>query len=151
MDYPAGKSLRMKKRTEISRVFTEGRRVSDARLTLRAIPTQGERGQPATGPSRCGVAVTKAHGIAVYRNRIKRVCREAFRLIRADVPPGWDFMIVPRVGAELKYKGVQESLRILVRRLVGARPGSPQAARTDSPKSDRPDLPKSGAGEEPQP
>jgi ribonuclease P protein component len=151
MDYPAGKSLRMKKREEIGRVFTEGRRLSDARLTLRAIPTKGEDGQPGTGPSRCGVAVTKAHGIAVYRNRIKRVCREAFRLIRADVPPGWDFMIVPRVGADLKFREVQESLRNLVRRLVPARKDSPKSTRTDLAKSPGPESPKSGDGKDPRP
>jgi RNase P protein component len=230
MDYSAGKSVRMKKRAEISRVFTQGRRLADSRLTLWAIPTEGagtggptskrkdskgdgrkakreegqkekkqegqtspivpagkgdeakggevlvapanaceaasgtndsgKKGDTASGakdsgpgggavsgvrdpgnkdgsskgieggvagapgkavaPARCGVAVSKGHGIAVRRNRIKRVCREAFRLVRNEFPSGWDYMIVPRVGAELKLRGIQESLLNLAHRLASS-------------------------------
>ncbi|MER1966565.1 ribonuclease P protein component [Castellaniella sp. GW247-6E4] len=42
-----------------------------------------------TGPARLGMVVPKRQApLAVTRNAIKRVVREAFRLRRAELPPG---------------------------------------------------------------
>ena len=44
---------------------------------------------PAAGPARLGLVVPKRHApLAVTRNAIKRVLREAFRLQRATLPDG---------------------------------------------------------------
>jgi ribonuclease P protein component len=53
----------------------------------------------------------------VRRNRLKRLCREAFRLLREDLPRGWDIIMTPRVGAEVDLPGLQESLRTLTAKL----------------------------------
>ncbi len=71
------------------------------------------------GWARLGVAVGKRHGPAVQRNRIKRMLREAFRYIRADLPPGLDVVIVPRAGRKLDGARVRESLRRLAVRAHG--------------------------------
>ncbi len=105
----AGKAHRLSRRADISRVFDAARRVHDERITLLAAAS----GLPRV---RLCVAVTKRHGNAVARNRLKRVCREAFRLIRDELPGGCDYVILPRVGRAVTLAGVQESLRELAPR-----------------------------------
>lgn len=117
MKKTAGKTLRLTKRADISRVFHEGLRATDAVMTLFA----AKRSKP-DSPARLGVAVSVKHGNAVRRNRIKRLCREAFRLIRDDMPRGWDYMIVPRVGGDFTLERLQRSVWSLFGRLEKKRP-----------------------------
>jgi ribonuclease P protein component len=42
---------------------------------------------------RLGLAVSKAVGIAVVRNRVKRQIRELFRRRKVLVPPGYDLFV----------------------------------------------------------
>ena len=82
-------------------------------LTVFAVATGLDR-------PRCGVGVSKRHGGAVRRNRIRRLCREAFRLSRAELPVGWDYMIIPRAGDEPPLAALRSSVVALARRLADA-------------------------------
>ena len=46
--------------------------------------------------TRLGLAVGRRAGNAVRRNRLKRLIREAFRLSRAEMPPGLDIVVSVR-------------------------------------------------------
>jgi len=46
--------------------------------------------------SRFGIVASKHIGNAVVRNRVKRLLREAIRVRRAKVAPGWDVVLVAR-------------------------------------------------------
>ena len=118
LDLRAGKKYRIKRNKEISRVFQQGRRASDSLIILRALPN-ADMGVCA----RLGVAVTKRHGGAVRRNRIKRLCREAFRLARCDLPSGYDFVILSHVGVELTLEKLIRSLKALAPRVTGDQSG----------------------------
>jgi ribonuclease P protein component len=118
MDYRAGKMFRVSSRTEISRVFDEGRRKADARITLLALASD-------RAPARCAVTVSKRHGNAVQRNRIKRLCREAFRLTRTQLPAGFDYVILPRVGIEFTVPDLQRSLQTLAPLATAAKKATP--------------------------
>lgn len=50
-------------------------------------------------PSRLGIVATRKVGNATVRNRIKRLCRECFRLWPDFVPDGIDLVVIARDGA----------------------------------------------------
>ena len=50
-------------------------------------------------PARLGIVTTRKIGNAVQRNRIKRVCRECFRLWPDFLPDGVDLVVIARAGA----------------------------------------------------
>jgi ribonuclease P protein component len=68
--------------------------------------------------SRLGVSVGRKHGNAVKRNRIKRVFRSAFRQCRHLLPPGHDYILVPRQGVEYSAAMVREALEKAARRML---------------------------------
>ena len=77
---------------EFERVYAARKAVHTARLVLFACPN-------GLSFARLGVSVGSKHGHAVRRNRLKRVLRAAFRLSRHLLPPGHDYVLVPKRGA----------------------------------------------------
>ena len=89
---------RLHRKCDFNRVFQEGRRFSASGLTMwvrHPLETGGAR------KPRLGMAIPKAYGNAVARNRIKRLIRESFRLNKEKLPPGVDMVFSARPGAGL--------------------------------------------------
>ena len=89
----------MQRRNRLSRsrdfdaVYRHGRSVSTRFLVLYAF----ERGE-VEGDARLGLAVPKAVGGAVVRNRIKRQLKEIWRGRLERIPSGRDYVLVVRPG-----------------------------------------------------
>jgi ribonuclease P protein component len=68
---------------------------------------------------RLGLSVSSKVGPAVFRNRLRRLYREAFRLTRASLPTGLDLVLIPKSPKEPTLLDVQNSLKHLVPILAG--------------------------------
>jgi ribonuclease P protein component len=77
---------RLTARTDYTRCYQHGRRLRTRYFTVYAY----HREEYVT---RLGLAVGKAVGIAVVRNRVKRRLRELFRRRKALVPRGYDLFV----------------------------------------------------------
>ena len=84
---------RLTRSQDFDTVYRRGRSVSTRYLVLYWFPRDDEIDEP-----RLGLAVPKAAGSAVTRNRIKRRLREAWRARLATVPSGCDYVLIARPG-----------------------------------------------------
>jgi ribonuclease P protein component len=85
---------RLSRSRDFDAVYRHGRSVSSRYLTLHWFP----RADDPEGEPRVGLAVPRAVGPAVTRNRLKRQLRETWRAHAADVAPGCDYVLAARPG-----------------------------------------------------
>lgn len=105
------KSIRLVHQRDFDLVFKHGRVLADEHLVMHAVSTPGS-------PTRLGLSVSKRVGNAVYRNRWKRLMREAFRMNRESLPTGLSLIVRPRKGGKPTLDGLQRSFRNLTPRLA---------------------------------
>lgn len=100
---------RLLRSSDFVRVYERKASVADGVLIVHAC----ESDEPT---ARLGLTVSRKIGKANVRNRWKRIIREAFRRVRADLPTGVDLVVTPRTGIEPDYAAVFASLPQLVER-----------------------------------
>jgi ribonuclease P protein component len=86
---------RLSRSRDFDAVYRHGRSVSTRFLVLYWFPREGEAN--AAG-ARLGLAVPKAVGNAVTRNKMKRQLRETFRARLPELPQDQDYVLVVRPG-----------------------------------------------------
>ncbi len=137
------RTARVRARSDFDRIFKHGRRSA---LPVLALHFQAD---PGIAP-RLGLAVSrKVDPNAVGRNRIKRVLRDAFRHVRAELAPG-DYVLVARPGASAcSGEELRAAFHSLLKR-AGARPAPalpPTPAPGTMPAASLPEsAPDSGPG-----
>jgi ribonuclease P protein component len=85
---------RLSRSRDFDAVYRHGASVSTRYLTLHWFPREGDD----DGAPRLGLAVPRAVGSAVVRNRVKRLLRETWRELLPDVPFGRDYVLAARPG-----------------------------------------------------
>ena len=124
----------LRRPSDFRRVYDYRRSLSDARLIIYAYPN----GLPYL---RLGLSVLRKVGQAVYRNRLRRLYREAFRLSRPSLPAGLDLVLIPRGQEEPSLEDLRRSLPHLIRQLCAGSFGRPAANASSLPIGDLPDRP----------
>jgi ribonuclease P protein component len=101
----------LRRPVDFEAVYDRRRSAADAMLVVYV----RENGLP---HSRVGLSVSKKFGAAVRRNRIRRLLREAYRLEKADLPIGYDFVLIPRPLDNYSLEPIRLSLSKLAKQAV---------------------------------
>ena len=96
---------RVKKNGDIQNLFKKGKRVSTDGAKLFFLFT-------GRSESRIAFTLPRGYGNAVCRNRCKRISREAYRALKADLKPGYDKVLLVYPGHN-SFKELYAKIRYL--------------------------------------
>jgi len=104
--YCFAKNKRLLKNGQFKSVLSDSLHIKNSLLRLWARPNKLKT-------SRLGVSIKKNRITAVTRNRFKRLIREAYRQIQYQIPPGYDFVVMPSSQWLEQAKGHNEKKQAL--------------------------------------
>ncbi len=96
------KYQRLKKNADFQRLFKSGKKAYSKDITVIYSPCKGR--------TVMGIALSKKHGKAVIRNRIKRLIRAAFSNNYDKLGGNFSVVVLPKVREEYSYAAIEKSL-----------------------------------------
>lgn len=111
MRYSFGKTRRVTRSGDFTKIIRLGTCVADGTLVLFALPRTVDDKE-----IRIGITIPKKMGNAVVRNRWKRLIRESFRQQQAILPAGYEFIVRPKRGATPDWIAIEKSIPRLARK-----------------------------------
>ncbi len=103
--------MRIRSSDDFKRIYELQQRVGDGRLLIFGAKNDLQN-------SRLGLSVSRKHGNAVRRVRLKRLIRESFRLSQHNIPTGFDFIVIPRQGVVATIAELQSSIQRLTQKVA---------------------------------
>ena len=100
--------FRLKKNTDFQKLFNRGKRVFSPAVTLLYFPAD---------KMSFGVCVSKKHGKATRRNRIKRLIRVAFSETVETLESNYSIIVLPKVEEEYTLKSFESSLLLCFKKV----------------------------------
>ncbi|MGN0814831.1 MAG: ribonuclease P protein component [Candidatus Coproplasma sp.] len=100
--------VRLKKNTDFQKLFKRGKRVFSPCITLLYAPADRQI---------MGIALSKKHGKAVKRNRIKRLIRAAYDKNVNMLNENYSVVVMPKVQEDYSFAEIERSLIICFKRL----------------------------------
>lgn len=114
MARPPRRGRRLSRSAEFERVYRQGRSVSNRHLVLYSFPNES------IDRPRLGLSVSRKVGGAVERNHVKRLLREAFDGVQAELSEGHDVVVVARPEArELAEREGLTGIDVALSELLG--------------------------------
>lgn len=111
MRYTLGKDEKLKSKKQIAMLFSEGKRIKHLPLVLIYTPTLKEN-----QPTKVGFSVPKRNvKLAVHRNRIKRLIREAYRINKSlfleKTNKNYAFMFLYISSKEVPFASIEKAVK----------------------------------------
>ncbi|MFY0546022.1 ribonuclease P protein component [Brevibacillus sp. H7] len=105
------RSHRLKKNEHFQAVFQKGSSAANKQFIVYSSKQEGQ------AAFRIGISVSKKIGIAVTRNRVKRLIREAVARLEEVIQPGLDLVVIARPGVEeMTLDQIEKSLLHVMKR-----------------------------------
>lgn len=101
---------RLKSNKDFQKLFKKGNKAYSKYLTVIYRPVQGK--------TVMGIALSKKHGKAVKRNRIKRLIRAAFQNNLDKLGGSYCLVILPKICEEYSYSAMEKGLLTCFGRMV---------------------------------
>lgn len=99
--------FRLKKQADFQRLFQKGKRAFSPSLSMIYRPSE----KPFMG-----ISIGKKHGKSVQRNRIKRLLREAYRAVFAEMKGTYCVILIPKVSEEYSVKTFTRHLQCMIQK-----------------------------------
>ena len=113
--FPLPKNARLRHRAEFQRLLKAGEVFPGREVLIRRLANP-------CGHPRVGISTPRRYGKAVRRNRLRRLVREAFRMLQGELGD-YDFLVSPRKHLE------EPTLAGIVKDLEGTRTRTPLPPR----------------------